>query len=259
MSVAMFCELIADLKNIGVKSITFTGGGEPLANKEFHRMVNFATLSGFELGLITNAVMLDQIIPLTPIFKFIRVSLNAPSPSVYKSIHGLDQFDKVIKNVKAAMLEGAFVGLSYVVCEENADGIQAASKLADFLGVEYIQFKPAWSDDGTTFTDYRVPDNGRNITTNRFMAKNSDPCKAASLVGVVGAEGNVYYCCQQRGLDKYIVGNINKAKFSEIWPNRDKVIPDFRKCPRCRYMNYVESYSKIVNSGSILYKHRRFL
>lgn len=259
MSMEMFESLAIDLKMMGVKSLTFTGGGEPLANKNFPQMIDFALSSGFEIGLVTNGVLLDRIIKQTPRFTFIRVSLNAASPGLYKSLHKQDYFDRVINNVKATMLEGAFVGLSYVVCEENANGIVAASKLADFLGVKYIQFKPAWSDDGSTFIDYVVPGNGRNITTQRFMAKNDDPCKVASLVGVVGAEGKIYFCCQQRGLDQYVVGNLNKDKFSEVWIKRDQVIPDFKKCPRCRYMNYVESYNKIVNSGNILYEHRNFV
>ena len=52
--------LLDELKKHGVKSITFTGGGEPTMNHEFGKMIRQAANYGFELGLITNGISIDS-------------------------------------------------------------------------------------------------------------------------------------------------------------------------------------------------------
>ena len=50
----MYISLIGELHQMGTKSITFTGGGEPLMNKDFNLMAKMAKSLGFQIGLVTN-------------------------------------------------------------------------------------------------------------------------------------------------------------------------------------------------------------
>jgi len=251
--------LLRDLALMQVKSVTFTGGGEPLMHPRFNSMLEMALAGGFEAGLITNGVRLDQVEPaLVEQLKFVRVSLDASCRELYARIKGRDCFDRALNGIRSALELNAMVGISYVVCEENRQDLEAAAALAESLDAAYIQFKPALVG-GRIFTDYQLPDGGPVIATDRYSAEDMLPCAIAQLVGVVSATGEVYYCCQHRGNAAYALGNLAEDCFPDIWLQRGRVAPDIASCPQCRYMNYARSYRAIVENGTMFFDHRRFL
>jgi MoaA/NifB/PqqE/SkfB family radical SAM enzyme len=254
----VYQSLLCELRELRTKSITFTGGGEPLVHPKIGCMIKDALKMGFELGLVTNGVMLDKIEEHIDKFLFIRVSLDSYTREMYEEVKGGDFFDKVIENIKMALTKNKTVGLSYVVNDKNNQRLELAQELADELGVAYIQFKPAYINGGT-FKDYKLPSGKGVIETDRYLAKDHVPCSIASLVGIVGADANVYFCCQFRGNPEFLLGNLNQNSFGEIWKERLKMVPDISKCPQCRYMNYAKAYKEIIDRGTLFFKHRNFL
>ena len=83
----VYRNLITELKILGVKSITMTGGGEPLMNPRFNNMVSKAYSLGFKIGLITNGTFLHEVKNLDQ-FEFIRISLDAYDENSYYKIKG---------------------------------------------------------------------------------------------------------------------------------------------------------------------------
>jgi len=67
----IYVDLVRNLAKIGCRSITFTGGGEPLLNKHFDEMESFAVENGLEVGLVTNGILLE-LIKRPENFKFIE-------------------------------------------------------------------------------------------------------------------------------------------------------------------------------------------
>ncbi len=257
MDYLLFESLIYQLNAIGCKSITFTGGGEPTMNPDFQKMVRLAA-KYMHVGLVTNGVKLLSLnSDLLKVFKFIRVSLDASDSKMYKLVKGKNRFDVVVQGMKYAKSQGAFVGASYVICPENETGITVAKKLADVLNLEYIQFKPMVNI--TEYKDYTedVQEEGKTIYTGRWKAESTLPCKVAGLVGVVTADGGVAFCCQHRG--RAVIGNLHDAPFDEIYRNRMSVMPDYRKCPPCRYMAYVRAYQKFNKEHRMFWEHRQFM
>lgn len=249
--------LVNELSSLGVKSITFTGGGEPLIHPKINEMAMIAYSLHFDLGLITNGILLDRIKDPS-IYSFIRISLDASNEKMYKKVKGKDFFNKVVDNVHDLVLKNKTdVGLSYVVCEENVHGINEAIRLANELDVDYIQFKPAWMN-GKKFP---LPEMNGNkiITTDRYKAEDNLPCKIAGLVGIITASGEVYFCCQKRGEKDFCLGNIKDELFSDIWKRRLSFIPDVSKCPNCRYGNYAIGYKKFSGSKYKFLRHKNFL
>jgi MoaA/NifB/PqqE/SkfB family radical SAM enzyme len=253
----IYLSLLHSLKEGGTKSITFTGGGEPLTHPRFNDMTKYALDKGFEIGLITNGVLLDKV-ENKDHFTFIRVSLDAYNVEMYKQVKGVNYFDRVISNIKTALKKGATVGLSYVVYDQNCKDLFHAEKLANDLGVVYIQFKPAWIN-GNTFIKYTLPDGKNIIKTDRYKANDNLPCVVAGLIGIVGADGCVYFCCQYRGNRKFNLGSLYEAEFQELWKRRIHIKPDILKCPQCRYMNYAKFYKELTSWDSFIFKHRYFL
>ena len=253
----LYQEVVSELHEMGVKSITFTGGGEPLMHPKFNSMVNVARLHKMETGLITNGVFLDRVRNLDA-FSFIRVSVDASTPATYKRIKGRNKFEAVIENIAWALDEGAVLGLSFVVCEENKGDIEGMITLADKLGVKYVQFKPAWIN-GAQFTDYEIPKTKKVIDTKRYKAKDLLPCTIAGLVGVIGADANAYFCCQYRGDERFRLGTLEDYSFAALWQKRMGIEPDISACPQCRYMNYATAYKEAMKGETLFLEHKSFL
>ena len=257
LDLGLFRYLLLDLKKIGVKSITFTGGGEPTLHKDFAKMVEWAENLGFEYGLITNGIRLEKI-ERPDHFKFIRVSLDAATSKTYTKLKRSNCFDLVIQNIRYARNKGALVGISYVVNKINCTEIKKAQELARELDVAYIQFKPAWHN-GKPFVEYVIPGGKETIDMRRYQPVDTVPCMIAGLVGIIGADSKVYYCCQYRGNERYCLGDLKHATFPQIWERRPELVPDIEHCPNCRYMNYTRAYKNFVKNGTLFVKHKKFL
>ena len=256
---SVYQTLLGDLKDLGTKSITFTGGGEPLTHPQFNQMVGAALISGFQLGLVTNGVNLEKL-ENPKNFLFIRVSLDAHNEDDYFKVKGGAYFRKVIQNIEKMVKAGATVGISYVVGPDNNKDLYKAEELATKLGVAYIQIKPAYlNDKRKIFTDFEYPDGRPTIETKRFLPTDTTPCSIAALVGIIGADSNVYYCCQHRGVDKFKLGSLKEESFTSLWKKRLAMKPNISMCPMCRYMNYTKAYKKILEEGDLFFQHRYFL
>lgn len=252
-----FYRLVNELKEEGVKSITFTGGGEPLMNPGFNVMATYAFNQGFEIGLITNGVLADKIVSPEK-FTFIRVSLDAYNRDSYIETKGKDFFDRVIANIKNLTTSKTDVGISYVVCETNKKGIERVEEIGDKTGVDYIQFKPVVNIKEITPSLTGLKGT-KSVVTNRFSVKGNLPCVVAGLIGVVGADQNVYYCCQHRGNANFSIGNLSKESFNNIWAGRRFFTPNVFKCPSCRYSGYAKTYEDFNNSKYKFLRHVNFL
>lgn len=259
LDLSTYIKIVNNLHFIGTKSITFTGGGEPLMNGSINEMVRIAKSLKFKLGLVTNGTLLHLLEDIRA-FTFIRVSIDASDADTYKKVKGVNAFDKVIENTyKIAKREKRpNIGFSYVVCEENKDGIEEARMMTKELGVDYIQFKPAWIDDKkTNIDDVKGDDN--SIITNRYVAKDDLPCQIAGLIGVVCADGKAYFCCQYRLKEEFCAGDLSKEPFNAVWKNRKNINPDITKCPQCRYMNYAMGYKEFSKKKYVFLRHIDFL
>jgi len=253
-----YISLIGELQQMGTKSITFTGGGEPLMNPNFNTMASMAFALGFQVGLVTNGVLLNRVDNLEK-FKFIRVSLDAHNRDDYIKVKGADHFYTVLENITTALKGNKIIGLSYVVGPDNNKDLHKAEELANELCAAYLQIKPSYINDrGEIFTDFEYPD-GRVIGTKRYLPEDNVPCTIAALVGIVGANADVYYCCQGRGVDRLTLGNLKDKSFKEIWKQRLALKPNVSLCPMCRYMNYTKAYKKILEDGDLFFQHRYFL
>jgi sulfatase maturation enzyme AslB (radical SAM superfamily) len=220
-------------------------------------MVGAALMLGFEIGLVTNGVLLNNVENLES-FKFIRVSLDAYNREDYLRVKGVDYFDRVIDNISKSLKKNKIIGISYVVCQENNKKLYKAEQLANSLGVAYIQIKPAYIN-GTIFRDFNYPNGNPVIGTERFMPYDNTPCNIAGLVGIIGADTNVYYCCQHRGKEKFNLGSLKENSFTNIWKKRPIIKPNVESCPPCRYMNYTIAYKEIMKGGNLFFQHRYFL
>ncbi len=116
----------------GVKSIIFTGGGEPTVYRHLTEIMEYAKNRGLDISLNTNGNLLrgelaERIAGVDP--KYVRVSLNAGSGEVQKLITGCDDFELVLNNIKNLIikrheLDSKFdLSVGYVVTAVNVNDI----------------------------------------------------------------------------------------------------------------------------------------
>jgi MoaA/NifB/PqqE/SkfB family radical SAM enzyme len=250
--------LLCDLWDMGTKAILFAGGGEPLTHPHFANLAMRAHRKGFELGLITNGIALHQFLDLLQIFKFVRVSLDAATAETYKLIKQHDYFNRVCSNILLAVKDGkTVIGLNYVICPENQHEVEEARTLAKKLNVDYIHFKPMYQEERETVLPFAVK-SGNAVISYRTKDTTGTSCQIAGLVGIVGADNKVYYCCQHRGDVNYALGDLTKERFSAIWKRRPSLIPS-GDCGVCRYSGYANTYNEFKDPKYSFLRHVNFL
>jgi len=234
---------------MGILSIVFFGGGEPLLHNDLGKLLRHSAESGIATALNTNGILLDRFKDDVAISCcWTRVSLDASSSSTFRKLHeGRDYFDRIIANVRALNeVAVGTVGISFVVMEENVHDMVAAAHLARSLNCDFIQFKPLYQPN---------PNNERRISYMQSVMKNqaiqqltelettfddrfevlitgslkaalsdSSPmqlksysyCAAQQLIPLVTPHG-VYICPNWRGATSKRYGDVMRDSFSTVW------------------------------------------
>lgn len=135
-----FIHLLGLFVQLGVVKLRFTGG-EPLVRKGFIDIVRRTKelYPRVEMGLTTNGILLDEVMEdLHRIgMRKLNVSLDTLSRDRYRAISGQDSFDRVLRNIEAALRHACFeVKINTVLFD--------ASSLAELDGLlEYFKDKKA--------------------------------------------------------------------------------------------------------------------
>jgi len=100
-------DYIRKLHAVGVNGIIFTGGGDPCKHDDLIYMMEECSSLGVDFSLNTNGGLLTAelskaVLKLNP--AYVRVSINAGSPEIQKLMAGKDDFDEVLENLKALLI-----------------------------------------------------------------------------------------------------------------------------------------------------------
>lgn len=261
LPMGLYYKALHSFKRMGVKSITFTGGGESLMNPNIRKMIQLALYDNLRVGLVTNGILLHEIIDLVPRLEYVRVSLDSATRETYKKVKGKDYFVKVCNNIMEAIDQGCVMGISFVVTEDNKHEINEFHQLALHLGVDYAQIKPELKVcdmegqvDGIKGEKFFVTER-YNINKESMLQ-----CRIAGLIGILGATGKLYYCCVHRGKESFEIGDLAKDDLRNIFDLRRTFIPPINLCnTSCRYMNYAKIYEQVRDKKYIALRHRKFL
>lgn len=292
---ARLLPLLDELRAAGVKSLTFTGGGEPLEHSQIGAILEHATACGFEWGVVTNGNGLrgraQRAIALHA--TFCRISLDAGTSDTHQHTHRVakPQFHQILDHLRhTRALAGdrdLTLGASFCVMRANWKEIYQAAQAVKEHGGHYLEVRPTYPTDwrGDGWHDGLTPEDVEaakhelahaqthlNDATfqvigmvDRFdslhgYAKGYDKCRTGGVTTVIGADGRIWHCCVQRGMPGFEAGNVMTQPFREVWldaAHRAMVDAiDVTKCPRCRY----DGYNRIVQDAVLRDgMHRNFL
>jgi sulfatase maturation enzyme AslB (radical SAM superfamily) len=262
-------DILNDMTNLGVKAITWTGGGEPLMNPEIVDMILYAKYKGLEQGMFTNGMLLKSKIRASVVrnLDWLRFSIDGYNHKSYAENHGTTEaaFDVTLENIReACKIENrCIIGFGYIITESNYQGIDKVTQIAKECGVDYIQFKPVvyrphekqisietvemfyhkvleqekheTEDFKVITTDYRFED-----MMHESRGRGYNKCLSHCFQGAIGADSKVYFCDHHKGEKEYELGDLKKNTLKEIWQGgqRKKVIDyvnntDLSQCMDC--------------------------
>jgi len=285
--------ILNQIKKFGGKAVTFTGGGDPLCNKDTVKAIVYAKKLGLNVGFITNGILLnkDNIKDVVNNCVWIRVSLDAASKEVYNKTHCMNSnvFESVLSNIKMLVKEkktqksNITIGVGFLTYDRTIDEIVDFAKLSSQLGVDYAQYRPLLK----RYIEKEFNAKNQDVVINRIKEANKYSTKSFSVVSsvhkyeviaskdykrqydvcyghnfatVISADQKMYLCCHMRGLKKYCIGDLKKNTLKEIWysEHRKKVFEniDFKDCPLlCR----CDSFNTILFNMSKTVNHENFL
>ena len=94
METSTALEILRDLHLNNVKSVTWTGGGEPTLHPDFERILEYASRMKLEQGIYTNGTNIDEYRAgfLKKTCKWVYVSLDRADRESYKQYKQADLF-----------------------------------------------------------------------------------------------------------------------------------------------------------------------
>lgn len=272
-------DIIKQVRDFGGRGLTFTGGGEPLCNPATPETVRYANQAGIDIGFITNGLALNEDIAkvLVKNCVWIRISLDAASPEVYETTHGIDKkhYQEILENIKLLVMikkkekSSCTLGIGYLTPPVKKKEIAEFAILGKKLGVDYAQYRPLlrrYGEEEIGYDDIETIEEIENTSTklssgiysvlyskhkyddlkNGKLTRDYDKCYGHHFATVISADRKMYLCCHMRGVEKYCLGNLSVNSLREIWHSeRRKEIYssiDFKDCPylcRCNTFNTV--------------------
>jgi MoaA/NifB/PqqE/SkfB family radical SAM enzyme len=131
-----------------IKSIDFTGGGEPLLQPKLPRWIAEAHAAGCETGFLSNGLLLKkeklkQILDAG--IDWICISMDGAEAGMYESIRIGSNFERVCENVAniAELRSGnrPRTMINFVLMDMNFHQVEDIVRLAARLGVDQLNFK----------------------------------------------------------------------------------------------------------------------
>ena len=244
-------------KELGCKSVTITGGGEPLLYPKFDEMVTALNELGIEMGLVTNGALLDAISDGSiSKMTWIRISVSDEMPEQLERHLGLsfDRWLKVLSNIvkNNRRVDWAF---SYVVTENSKPELIAKIlKFANEHNFTHIrlvndifradQLKPVMEYIKWAIrTIYKIDDRIVNYQDRAYWTKGQNPCYISLLKPVVDAGGYILPCCgTMYALEKPSRDYEPSMRMGHIRDFEDLIHEqkffDGSRCVKCYYYGY---------------------
>ncbi len=260
ISSSKMSEIIKDIASIGVKAVTYSGGGEPLVHPQIDKILDNTISNGLSLSMLTNGQKITNFISDYLIeAKWIRISMDYYSEESFSlSKRGNSKmYKELCNNLKNFTTKNKTceIGINYVITKENYLFLEDSIKLIMSLGIDNVRYAPVWTIDFkeyhrditkpvleslqcirnkysnyiTIYDSYNID----SIVTDRVYNK----CYFQQIVPVIGADLNVYNCHNKAYSKDGIVGSIKDKKFSELWslPDTKEHFNNFNPTIHCNH------------------------
>lgn len=250
LSLQQISQLCKNLKTLGCKSVTITGGGEPLMHPNIQNILELFTNNHIKIGLVTNGLLLNKLtsIDLKKI-KWCRISCS--DERNFKSLDAI--IEKAVNNDNN--IDWAF---SYVIGDNfNPDNLNNYIKFANEHNFTHVRIVSDLCNlsgcpdmelikSQVTENDNKVIYQGR-----KFFEPGQQNCWISLLKPLIGADGFIYPCCGVQYA--HLIEDLDNPKTMQMGKIENinelyKTQKPFNgsNCYRCYYKNYNDILSQMI-------------
>ncbi|TCK61661.1 radical SAM protein [Seleniivibrio woodruffii] len=240
-------EIIDDCIEMGVKAVTFSGGGEPFCYKYFTEVLEKLAASPIQFASLSNGALVKG--RPAEIFAekgtWLRISIDGwddESYSRYRSVKN-GEFTNIMKNMSAfkAMGGKCSLGVSVIVDNQNCDHLYELVEKIRNTGADSVKISPCIVSNSAaennryhehifdtvkSHTERIKKDflNGGfeiydsyHLMESKFE-KDYDWCPYLQVLPVIGADQNIYPCQDKAyNLEEALIGSIRDVRFKDFW------------------------------------------
>lgn len=271
-------EIVNDMADMGVKAVTFSGGGEPLLYPHIEETMEAVLKNGIDLSIITNGSLLyGRKAELLANAKWVRISIESTNDALYSEIRGIKEhsFDKLcdnIRNFAKIKKSNCELGVNVVVGDHNASEIKYMAELMKSLGVNHVKFAPLITNNTV---EYHSPfkekvidqlneakkdlnsDNFKVIdlytddfNDSVYFKRQYTKCPIKEFICVIAANSKVYYCHDKAYLSDGIVCDLANQSFKDGWYSKevDEKFKSFDAIKSCKQHCVYDSRNELINT-----------
>lgn len=247
-------QILDDCSDMGVKAITFSGGGEPFTYRYFKQTIEKLIEKKIAFASLTNGSQLKG--EIAELFAkhatWLRVSIDGYDDESYAKARSVKvgEFTKLINNMKKFVNiphRTCNLGVSFIIDATNYTKIYKFSLLMKEIGVDSIKLSGCVvENEGEKNNKYHKPffdeakdlcqkvkdeledENFEVFDSYHYLEDKFDKdyswCPYAQINPVIGADLNVYPCHDKAyNLDNGLVGTIKDKSFKDFWmDDKDK-------------------------------------
>ena len=215
--------LIDCREELNVKSVSWTGGGDPSLYPEIREAVELASELGLKQGMFTNCLARPKYDPR--LLDWVRVTMtDRPYRADY------------IKELRSAKTLGFAFNYSGPA---DDDYLRETLSVAEDVMADYVQVRPALKFHGQT-VDIAPPAFTHplmQVTHYKFddakRPHGYKTCEAYHLTPFIWEDGNVDVCSYMRKHEGYTLGNLYKDSLRTILDRAPKDVPVHDQCQVC--------------------------
>lgn len=269
--------IVHDCKEMGVRAIQLTGGGEPTLYPQFPQLLNLIIDSGIEFAIVTNGVLAGRsshhrMAEAT----WLRFSIDCGNAKTYSRIRSVPEaeFSLVFKNIRTlvnAPNRKAVIGVGFVITEDNYNEVVECAHLCKEAGVDNLRISALFQSDHTHYFEKFLPvaqeqlQKVQELATpefrifNNFTSRYNDLaqrrpdysfCPVMHFTTYIAGDQHVYTCCVNSYNLRGDIGSLETQGFKELWDSHHKKKMfdgfDAQGCPLCMFNDKNKSIHKIL-------------
>ena len=251
---ALILDSFEQMAQRGLKSVIFSGEGEPLLHKDAPEVFIRTKELGLDLAMSTNGVLLTRDVAerCLSAFTWIRFSVSAGRAETYHSIHNgrPGDFERVMANLAAAVeikrKRGlpTTLGVQLLLIRDNLQEALLLARRLKEIGLDYFTVKPFSRHPKSEIRvdldfDYRdclgLEDELKELEDPSFQVlfrsnsmkkllkeKKYEACHGLPFFTHIDASGDVWPCVALLGEKEFCFGNLARGGFASVWEGEQR-------------------------------------
>ena len=252
---AKMFEIVDDIVAMGVKAVTFSGGGEPLLYKPLPEVVERLAAGGVKVASLSNGANLKG--RMAEVFAahgtWLRVSVDGWDDESYCKARGAkgDAFTRLLDNLSDFSARGSacVLGISFIIGQDNHSHVLEVCRTFKACGVNHVKLSGAVvANDLAANNRYhrefmkavsaQISQAQAELNDERFTVidhyheleerfeKPYHICPFLQFLTVIGADQTVYTCQDKAYTQTGTLGSIKDRSFKDFWfseENRERI------------------------------------